>query len=802
MINQVYIGTDRVDLYGDENVEIISSVLDISDITLNTTDYSKSFAVPASKSNNKLFKHWYNADIDGGFDARTKVSGTILLAGKPFKTGKWRLQKVNLKKGKPSSYTINFFGDLTSLVDTLKKDELSDLDLSAYNHEYISGIIKSGLVDSVTTGIDSAGSPTVIPANDLIYNLFVKKQYYINSTSGDNTQTETLANISYGGGPLTGVVWDDLRPSIKLLAIIEAIETDYGLTFTRDFFGTTEFSELYLWINPSQERETGGASQRVNWDGGSSFWMDQGTDVGTYISTSSPVRFFFNQIRVIPSAGYEAFEYTIKTYVDGESVQELVTTGEDVSSWDNLDTLDVNNSVYYEVICNQEFKYTATLRQNQLEDLTTLIRLEITTATENTIDSVFVVSEEMPKLKIIDFLKGLFNAYKLIVITQPNGDIYIDSLNSYYSKGNLYDITKYVDFESVDVERGKILNEISFKFAEPTTILNKQFEKLTGLAFGDEEALLNDDLGEPLDGDSLTFKLPFEQFVYERLRDINDTNNGTNRSNVMYGAIIDEELAPASPKPHIFYSQRIAIQTKTIAFVDEIGGRVELSGQLNVPTHANNLISGSFSTIFGAEFNEWDGILIENTLYKNHHEQYVLDIFNIKKRSFKYTAQMPSFIMTNLALNDVVKIRENYYRINKFNYNLLTDKTTFDLINSFDNDLSQFTSSTTSINTLSPAITEIISITNSVGATSLKVDAGDGTAWITDSIGATVATFNKLTLAIDENTTAFNRMMFVVVTQAVTGTEITITITQQAKATTFDSDIIKFDSDLITFDKI
>ena len=64
MINQVYIGTDRVDLYGDENVEIISSVLDISDITLNTTDYSKSFAVPASKSNNKLFKHWYNADID------------------------------------------------------------------------------------------------------------------------------------------------------------------------------------------------------------------------------------------------------------------------------------------------------------------------------------------------------------------------------------------------------------------------------------------------------------------------------------------------------------------------------------------------------------------------------------------------------------------------------------------------------------------------------------------------------------------------------------------------------------------
>ena len=67
--------------------------------------------------------------------------------------------------------------------------------------------------------------------------------------------------------------------------------------------------------------------------------------------------------------------------------------------------------------------------------------------------------------------------FKLVVIPQDDGTIYIDNLDYFYAKGGLYDITKYVDFDSFDVERGKILNEISFKFQDPTTILNMQFKQ-------------------------------------------------------------------------------------------------------------------------------------------------------------------------------------------------------------------------------------------------------------------------------------------------------------------------------------
>ena len=108
MVN-IYVNGELLDQYKDEAVSIVSSVLDVSDITKNTGDYSKTFTVPASvNNNNRLFKHWYNASIDNGFDSRTKVEGSIDIDGVPFKLGKWRLNKCNIVKGRLESYTINF----------------------------------------------------------------------------------------------------------------------------------------------------------------------------------------------------------------------------------------------------------------------------------------------------------------------------------------------------------------------------------------------------------------------------------------------------------------------------------------------------------------------------------------------------------------------------------------------------------------------------------------------------------------------------------------------------------------------
>ena len=61
---QIYIKGQRVDVFGDENVTIKSSIQDAKDISKVFTDYSQPFTLPASDTNNKIFRHFYNTSIN------------------------------------------------------------------------------------------------------------------------------------------------------------------------------------------------------------------------------------------------------------------------------------------------------------------------------------------------------------------------------------------------------------------------------------------------------------------------------------------------------------------------------------------------------------------------------------------------------------------------------------------------------------------------------------------------------------------------------------------------------------------
>ena len=143
MITAIYIGTERLELFEDEEIKIKSKVSDIEDITKIFTDTSNDFTVPASDVNNAIFKHWYESDVINGFDARQKVPATIEMHGTNYKVGKIKLKKVNLKHNQPDNYSIEFFGNLVELKDKLRDDKLTDLDLSALDFVFNSANVKS-----------------------------------------------------------------------------------------------------------------------------------------------------------------------------------------------------------------------------------------------------------------------------------------------------------------------------------------------------------------------------------------------------------------------------------------------------------------------------------------------------------------------------------------------------------------------------------------------------------------------------------------------------------------------------------
>jgi len=781
MIVEIYIGSYKLDTFKDESVDLNSSIANVNDITKNTTDYTKSFTVPASHVNNKVFKHYYNADIDNTFDARTKVSGSIFLKGIPFKYGKWRLAKVNVKQGKPYAYTINFWGNLVSLKDKFKDDLLSDLDLSSFDHNYNS--------DNVLSGLSLTGAFSFFSGN-MIYNLFSKKQLYYNGIVSDNVNTATLANIAWSGGSNTGVFWRDLKPSMKIIKIIEAIEDKYDVTFTRDFFGRTEFTDLFMWLNNGDSVK--GGTKRVNFTSGSTTYVNLTTDVATFplqFTNINNRQYFTTVLRITPDTGFELVAYTITTYRNGVLVSQIEKVGNSAitQTYNTIVSGSENVDVYFEITASEIFAYD--VQFDQIEKVVTsgtTVSTPFITLGSDSLSFDFVISENIPKIKVVDFMAGLFKMFKLVVIADRYDNVYVNTLKDYYAQGKLYNFTRYVDFASYDVERGNLLNQIDFNFEEPTTLLNSQFKLNNNIAYGDEDLTIKDSDGVLLDGDSLEVKLPFEQFVYERLNDLNDSV----QTNVMYGGIFNEQIEKVNPAPHLFYNSYQNVTSKPIAFIDDTNTRVRVNF-LNTPIHTQGLVDPQYSTVFGAEFNEWDGSLIDKTLYSNYYIDYINSIFNIKRRNFSYNCKtVPLRIMTKLELNDVIQIKQNYYRMDNYNFNLLNGEVSLKLINSFDNVLGLFDVDRKFV------VVDYAEQSTTVYVTNLEnFDYNSTELWV-----SATAVGNVVSLNFDENTTGLDRDATVTIINSQTLQEVDVLVVQTANLITADNNIITADTILITAD--
>ena len=885
---EIYIGNTKVDQYKDEAVTVVSSVLDVSDITKNTGDYSKTFSVPASKSNNLLFKHWYNANIDNGFDARTKVEGRIEIDGIPFKIGKFRLYKVNVKKGVAVSYTVNFFGNLVDVSETLGKDKIASLDLTAYDHDYNSYNVALGLQDGLFN-------------KDIIYSLQTGKRYFYNSNANVGDFDENQINIAYNGSG-TGVLWDDINPSLKLIRIIEAIETKYSagtiqvdtinitsgagslggnavliinniqysipvtsvggsltnaatqintyintnvtgftstvantlititadevgnvgttvfnansalffdgtvtsvvvgsrsyenpIVFSRDFFGTSEFENLYMWLKPDANTPAGGFPQIIDWDSGDFTFMNEFTNIGAYETSNTSasdddINFIIN-LTITPVSGFEDVPYTVIWYNGSEEylVEDNVDGVNLTQSFISSDAATIWN-LSFAIKSINEFQYTSELYQFRV-DTGGPNTTAYTYGSASTTQSIFSVSQQIPDIEIIDLLKGLFNMYKLVVIPQDDGTLYVNTLQSYYDQGERYDVTKYIDNEKNEVQRGEILNEIDIKFQEGETILAEQFRSTNNRGFGDSLVRLEDENGKLLDGDSLEMELPFEQFVYERLQDQNDGEI----TNVVTATVADETIEPVDTAPNIHYVSLQNLGSRDIAFVDNLGARSIWNAPINVPSHASTLTSALHSTLFEAEFSNWDGAQITNTLYKNHYENYIKAIFNIKRRTFTYRAVLPVNIVTKLELNDVIRIGSNDYRINKYGYNILNGATVLELINGFDNILGTGFLIPKSIVLNTDAQSLKYNVPNAkLGYTIALTDLGFGTDWVTVNTTGDVVTIN-----VTQSFETIRNLNIVF-----TGPEVYTVFLSQfgSPSITFDNNITTFDNTNITWD--
>jgi len=769
----------KVDLFKDENIELNSTIQNVNDISKTFSDFSQSFTIPASAKNNGVFQHYYNTDVDGTFNPNIRIRGYIECGSLPFRYGVIQLEDVKLKDMQPDSYTVRFFSASVNLSDRFGDDDLTTLDLSEFDHQYNSDIFDATYSNSL--------------GEDLYYPLITSARAW--QIGGDNNLdiTHSLGKLSF----------TELRPALKLIRIIEAIETKYNFTFDRGFLGRAVFGNLFMWcfnnlelsVNPSEAITIELSNQGDLNDFNTT--LDYTLDTINVGLGSGAFDHRLFEVKITPNTTFENVVYNVFLTDESDIVfaqfNNITGTSTKIRYFINSFETKI---IKVKVSSTQTFEYTPRIGIFSYDALD----WKIATQDLQNIVLPITISANLPKIKVKDFITSLIKMFNLALVPINSNSFKLLPLDDWYFQGKLIDITKYIDSKDVTFKRPKLFKNILFQHQKSSQIFNEQFRNNQGgiLGYGDLQGIYQ------IDGAELKVQTEVENLMFTRLSDVS-TGDITN---VQVGLSLDKSLQPYIGKPYIFY--KCGFQN----YDDPIlcNGHADLDYTYLTSTENDFILSQvSNSVNYSTDISTFIFSEIPRNLYSNFWSDYISDLYSTKRRISNWKANLPIGIIIRLKLNDRIIIQDKSYIINSMKTNLNTGDVDLELLNYIG---LPFTSINSNIPLTADTVdysadSEILSadmtyiyladispIPNGVEYENLlvsyarqdfdckinanvpynvtKIDTGDGTSWI-DLERASGQTTDYLLIKVDESTT--DRTMDLEV--AIGGDTFTIIINQQ-----------------------
>ena len=230
-------GNVSVDLPSDFGILINKSIADIREPESRSSDWSKTFTLPGTKANNKLFTHLFDLNLSirntsatnfsPDFNPNLKADAILQVDEVTQIEGFIRLLSIKVNDFNQIEYECSMHGQLADLFAQIADAKLSDLNFTEYNHvlnatnvfnSWDTSIIKnsSGFVNF------SGGAPT---GDGYVYGWM------------DNGTYKNYSNLDM----------DKMTVYLYAKTVIDKVFSGAGYTYTSDsFFNTAQFRRLVI----------------------------------------------------------------------------------------------------------------------------------------------------------------------------------------------------------------------------------------------------------------------------------------------------------------------------------------------------------------------------------------------------------------------------------------------------------------------------------------------------------------------------------------------------------------------------
>jgi hypothetical protein len=456
---------DTLDLYDNIPIKINKSFAELQDISKRNSDYSIGLTLPGSKKNNRFFESFFNVDSQSlYFNATLRVNCSVLLGGQVYFRGYMRLNKVSVMNSKVE-YDVTLYSTVGDLFGEIGNNLLKDLNYTdteyTFNHTFNLTGVTAGFGQFNFFKDSEYTYPYFYPIVHNGYNYVSVSGVTLPNLSGSpiNDQTRLYTSTSpisgwtslsgataagvqeyYINSPTTGLRDNQLKPALSIWSLIRLMFKTYGYSLSGDFFNTPWVKGLYLYGYFSSETTKFGYKlnniEQLPIEGVEIIFTGNGTNTGNAIVCKrgtgipcyclsdlsatmvwdNPLPAYF-QTANIP-AGTSGSTITIggRLFTESGSIT--------ANSWQTIPFRDSFNLRYNPVAIGSTVNYTD----------------------GDYIDFSLVIDQN---IKQIDILSSIAKKFDLVFVPNPNNprDIQVYPFDFYMGTGNIYDWTPNLSWD-------------------------------------------------------------------------------------------------------------------------------------------------------------------------------------------------------------------------------------------------------------------------------------------------------------------------------------------------------------------